>query len=338
MEFKKYNSIENSYREKFLDYMKRELLHGGEFVVHEKVHGANFSFWFDGEVFRCAKRSGFLSGKEEQNFGGAATVLKEHIDRLKTLYTNLQFKFPGFKIMTVYGEIIGGSYPHEAVPETPHAARVQKGVFYCPHNDFYAFDIVLDGDYLTEDQTSLAFETCGFLYAKQLFRGSLEDCMAYPNKFQSYVPGWLGLPPIEENTCEGTVIRPVEPKFLAGGSRVILKNKNERFSEKQKESSRAPKAMDPMDGPTLECFNKVSLFITENRLRNVLSHMGPVTKKDFGKIAAAFNKDIIEDFSKEYSDFGLLEKKEVKRINKEMGRLSTKLIREHFLNIIDGNF
>lgn len=338
MDFKKFNSIENSYRDKFLDMVKKELLHSGEFVVEEKVHGANFSFWFDGEHFRCAKRSGFLAGTEEQNFAGAATVLKEHLNRLKALYSHLKFKYPEMEVMTVYGEIIGGSYPHPDVPKTPNATRVQKGVLYCPHNDFYAFDIVIDDLYLNEDEKCEALDQHDFLYAKPLFKGSLDDCLAYPNQFQSHVPGWLGLPEIDDNTCEGTIIRPAETKFLAGGSRVILKNKNDKFSEKQKQPDKSKSSMNSMEGPVLDVFSKISLYITENRLRNVLSHMGPITKKDFGRIAAAFNKDILDDYNKENHDLHILEKKQTKRVTKEITWLTTRLIRENFLNIIDGNF
>jgi hypothetical protein len=42
----------------------------------------------------------------------------------------------------------------------------------------------------------------------------------------------LGLPPIENNIVEGTVIKPLIPLFENNGSRIILKNKNDKFSEK----------------------------------------------------------------------------------------------------------
>lgn len=42
--FKKYNSIENSYRQKFLNYIVEQGKAAGEWTVSEKVHGANFSF------------------------------------------------------------------------------------------------------------------------------------------------------------------------------------------------------------------------------------------------------------------------------------------------------
>ena len=39
--FRKYNSIENTYREEFLERIKSHGFWNDEFVVQEKVHGAN---------------------------------------------------------------------------------------------------------------------------------------------------------------------------------------------------------------------------------------------------------------------------------------------------------
>ena len=50
--FKKYNSIENTYREKEVEQI---YLHGYDketYVVQEKVHGANFSFITNGNFRR----------------------------------------------------------------------------------------------------------------------------------------------------------------------------------------------------------------------------------------------------------------------------------------------
>ena len=44
MEYKKYNTIENSYQEDFIKSIIEQNLNNGDFVVQEKVHGANLSF------------------------------------------------------------------------------------------------------------------------------------------------------------------------------------------------------------------------------------------------------------------------------------------------------
>ena len=60
MRFRKYLDIENSYRKKFLDIVVAEKLDKGEFVIQEKAHGANLSFWYDGKDLKSAKRGGFI--------------------------------------------------------------------------------------------------------------------------------------------------------------------------------------------------------------------------------------------------------------------------------------
>ena len=77
------------------------------------------------------------------------------------------------------------------------------------------------------------FEAESFFYAKTLFRGTLAECLKHPNGFQSKIAEWLGLPAIEDNICEGIVIRPVTPMYLRNGSRVLIKSKNERFAERK---------------------------------------------------------------------------------------------------------
>jgi hypothetical protein len=61
MGFKKYNSIENSYREKFLEKIKSIVPPTEKWVVTEKIHGSNFSFIYDVENLTCAKRTGLIN-------------------------------------------------------------------------------------------------------------------------------------------------------------------------------------------------------------------------------------------------------------------------------------
>jgi len=83
--------------------------------------------------------------------------------------------------------------------------------FYSPDNCFYAFDILVDNNtYLDIDETNKLFEQEGLLYAKTLFRGSLEEALSFPNAFDSVISGQLNLPAITPNICEGTIIRPVK--------------------------------------------------------------------------------------------------------------------------------
>ena len=57
MEFRKYNSIENSYQLDFLNEIREQGFCDQEFVVQEKVHGANICFITDGKQIQSAKRT-----------------------------------------------------------------------------------------------------------------------------------------------------------------------------------------------------------------------------------------------------------------------------------------
>ena len=48
LEFKKYSSIENSFNREFMERIVAEMPTDLEYVVQEKVHGANTSFLCDG--------------------------------------------------------------------------------------------------------------------------------------------------------------------------------------------------------------------------------------------------------------------------------------------------
>jgi Rnl2 family RNA ligase len=148
------------------------------------------------------------------------------------------------------------------------------------------------------------------------------------------ISGWLGLPPIADNICEGIVIRPVEPVYLRNGSRVLLKSKNARFAEKKAVKKRAPKLfVEPSYSAML---NKLLIvaeqYITENRLNNVVSKIGEVSlPKEMGKLIGLFSKDILDDFLKEHSgNYAAIEKSEQKILNRHVNALATNLIKRSY--------
>ncbi len=251
IEFKKYSSIENSYNREFMERIMAEMPKELEFVVQEKVHGANVSFLCDGKDVKFAKRTSIVA--DDEQFYNYPELLGRNKVRVLMLFNVLKYRYNGLKAISVFGEMFGGAYPHNDVKANRNISLIQKGVYYAPEHEFYGFDIYVfkeDGDmYLSVDDVNALFEEEGFLYAKTLFRGSLSECLDYPNAFQSKIAEWLGLPAIEENICEGVVIRPVNPMYLKNGDRVLIKNKNERFAEKKSVKKRNkvenPSLIDP---------------------------------------------------------------------------------------------
>jgi len=335
MRFKKYSEIENSYRKKFMDLVVAEKYDEGEFVVQEKAHGANLSFWYDGKNLKSAKRSGFI----EDNFYDHEPVEAKNRERVENLYAILKKEGFDFSELAVYGELIGGTYPHKDVEKDTSATRIQKGIFYTPHNEFYAIDVSLDGQLLDVDKFNQVMEKAGFLYAKTILRGTFEECLKYSNSFPSQISLWLGLPELEDNICEGVVIKPVIPKFLSDTTRVILKNKNEKWAEKAKARDRPKKPPVKLSATGKELFSEMGNLITENRLRNVLSKIGAIGQKEFGKLIQLFSKDILDEFFKDHmEEYNGLEKKEQKQLTRKLSQKCAEMIRLNFLNIVDGEF
>src|SRR5690606_13511325 len=180
----------------------------------------------------------------------------------------------------IYGELCGGSYPHPEVEKQNHST-VQKGVYYSPKTEFYIFDIMIDEEFIDHHRVIELCEQYNFLHARILKEGTLEECLDYPNKFQTTIPRDLGLPEIENNFCEGTVIKPRRSLFFPRGSRVILKNKNEIFSEKQEKKINIEYIRKLSDEEKIQ-LDELSKCMTENRLRNVISKIGEINPKDFG--------------------------------------------------------
>ena len=76
MEFKKYNSIENSYQDDFISSIIEQGFGDLEYVVQEKIHGANLSFITDGKSILSAKRTELILDNEE--FFNSKIVLEKY--------------------------------------------------------------------------------------------------------------------------------------------------------------------------------------------------------------------------------------------------------------------
>ena len=311
--FQKYNKIENSYRlGTEITVNKNDL-----FVVSEKIHGANFGMYYDKDGFSCASRNNKLS--EDASFNNFKYALEKADIETKM---NKIYKMLGKRDFIMYGEIFGGNYPHPEVPKGKFK-MVQKGVYYSPDINILAFDICVEGKYLSYIEFENICKEVDFPYIKAQFVGKLVYCLNYSNEFQSNIPDYYGLPPINYNICEGVVIRGYAEDFKDHrGNRIIIKNKNEKFSEKQK-----TKKVFVEDTNIIEVVGKISPFICENRLNNVLSKMTDDEKviQNFGKIMSLFVNDCITDIQEEHPDIEFS-----KKLKSHMSKKCAGLVKEYF--------
>lgn len=333
MEFKKYSSLTNHYQTAAIAKIVEMGLAEPqvEWTIREKIHGANFSFWYDGVTLKCAKRSGFIG--ELENFFGHHAILKKYEEKIEKLYNAITNWHPyEGRVMIVYGEIAG---------TMDTGRKVQREVEY-GELDFYAFDIKLDGKYLTDIGVESNCQRAGIRTAPLLKIGSFEKLIQTPNDFDScvfqegdeFVLEFKG-----DNVSEGYVLKPNVPAYFGNGERVAIKSKNAKFSEK-KAKSKIKISIPALSESDKEVLNTANQYITEARLRNVLSKYGVVTtQKEFGTIHRLFNEDAIEDIIKDFNGENPIKKCEnVALVFKQFNNMCKALIGKHFGSIIKGNF
>ena len=117
---------------------------------------------------------------------------------------------------------------------------------------------------------------------------------------------------------------------------MIIKSKNERFAEKKSVKKRNKLFVEPIPFSDMlkSLIVEAEAFVTENRLANVVSHIGEVHfPKDFGKVMGLFSKDVLADFLKEHGgEFDNLDKCEQKTLNKEVNKLCTALVKQVYMS------
>ena len=316
--FKKYSSIENHFDGAFMEKVRNHTPLDTRFVVQEKVHGSNCSFLCDGQDIQFAKRTAVVSDNED--FYQWQELMDLYRERIFKVFGIVKERIPELTSIIVYGEMFGGAYPHKAVKRIGAMSAIQKGVYYCPGHDFYGFDIYActpdDAFYLDVDTANSIFQEADIFFAETLFEGTLDECLAYPNAFPSKIFEHFGLPAIDDNICEGIVIRPKTPLYIPNGSRIIIKSKNARFAEK-KGVKHAPKVPRAVPEEVAELFTMAEDYFTAPRLDNVKSHIGEVSfPKDLGRVSGLLAKDVLEDFLKEQSEaYNNLSKQEQKTLN-----------------------
>lgn len=299
-----------------LDLQDTKLLETVDWVVTEKVHGANFSFSLSGDVLRYAKRKEYLSWRDD--FFGFQLVAERLDAAIMRLFERIRRDHP-FQTAVVYGELFGGHYPHPQVAPDPRVAAIQTGIHYAPTVEFLAFDIAIEPEenaeeryYLDYAQTVAYCQECMFPVATPLFVGKLNQALFYNTRFDSKIPAGLGLPDIGPNLVEGIVIKPfrnIVVQTTKGPMRPILKIKNKEFSEEQFHESQGWSYQHSGASASerlLFLMPELRRFVTSNRLQNTLSKIGAMNRADAARmkeIVIAFAADALESFQEANPDW-----------------------------------
>jgi len=306
--WKKYKSIDNWYNKKKTDLVKDIVNENMEWIALEKIDGSNASIFITDNDIQIASRNNLLT--EENMFDYMYMFKTTYSEELVLLFNHLVERFSPIyydtiEAVTVYGEVFGGIYTHPNIRKEQYAKKIQGRVQYCPQNKFRIFDIaltiknkdIIKTQYLNYSELMCACNIFGLPYVCPLFVGSFEECMNYDVNFQTTIPTLYNLPEIENNFAEGVIIRPMVEHTFYNGNRIIFKKKSEKFNEKKQRQYIKPAI--EYEPHIIDLMERVSQYITENRINNIISHFGTVLKKDFGKVLKTFNLDVFEAFEDE---------------------------------------
>ena len=288
-EFTKFPSLENTYRQKEIDKIVMMEIKD-KWVVTEKVHGANFSFWVYKNVetkeidIKCAKRSGWI--EEDEKFFNYKSVLEKYRPMLEKLRGDVLDNF------VIYGELFGGN--------------IQSGMCYSLEQDFVAFDM----RWINEDGSlGWALDKLTMLTLKDDYNlpvtpligvyDTFEEALAVEESFTSKLIRQDFDGKEEHKETEGIVIEPNNAVYEPNGSRVYLKKKTKRFLEKGGKANIKHKVPMLLQESVQLKLDEALLFLNNNRFDSVVSKIGEVSIKDIGKVMGLLTQDIVVDMEKD---------------------------------------
>ena len=278
MEFHRWLSIENLYREKTAE----QIFQLKEVICTEKIHGTNAQMGFvDGEFIAGSKNMyvDLMNVSDHQGFVNYALQFKEAIVEYASSRNLMEF--------VIYGEWYGSG--------------VMKGIQYSDKKDFIVFAVKW-GEYLVP--YDLLFKICvglNLIPPIVLYRGE-------PNqeKFDSIkgLPSTLGKINgfnDSENTAEGIVIASPYMHMNHFGEYIIAKHKDSKWEERASAAKRerGAKVEIPED---LVSFAEE--FVTEVRLDHVKDSiradgLDPSDPKNIGAIMKRMVEDVLKEGKEE---------------------------------------
>lgn len=312
--FVSYSSIENSYRERFVNSIKNTVPKEETWIILEKIHGCSVQIYYDKDGFRYGKRNSFING----SFYNSHNVLPKYEEKIKKIYE--EYKKP----IRIFGELFGGLWDGKVLE-----MKVMKGVEYSKYIDAIFYDMMIGDKIIPYMDTCMILFEQKIPYLKPLSFCSLDDALKFPNKFPSTIPKNLyGLPTKKDNICEGIVIKSYEHEYITPrGSRAILKSKNKKFAEKQKVG--VVKINIELTEDANKLIAILESYITENRFNSVLSKEN-YGKKDFGIFIGKFARDVFKDAENDEVDLNKVDKVEMSRVNKLMNKKIVEVCKDLF--------
>ncbi|MEU9378300.1 RNA ligase family protein [Streptomyces sp. NPDC048255] len=272
---------------------------GRDWVAHEKIHGANFAVVCDAAGAHPAKRRELLGEGGLDEFFGVGRIWPALAVAATRCARSLRERCgaPASAVVTVYGELAGGRYPHPDVPPAPGVEPVQTGVWYAPELLWLPFDATVadeDGLCWVADRTlRAAAGAAGLRCAPLLAEGPVARLQELPVVFPTRLPALLGLPALADNLAEGLVVKPAGE--FRGSARPMAKFKQPAFAEDLRFDGSRP-YQPPAEGaagvPGWLLAHGTAL-LTPARAASAVSKLGPRTAAE--ELAAEIARDAAEE-------------------------------------------
>ena len=278
-----------------------------EWVATEKVHGAHFALVCDASGVRPAKRRELLGEDELDAFFGVSRIWPTTAVAAARCAALLRSEagLADDAVVTLYGELAGGRYPHPDVAEAPDTQPVQTGVWYAPGLFWLLFDAQVTVGELGERrwwiagrEVRAAASQAGLLSVPMLARGTLSQIQNLPAAFPSRVPALFGLPELDDNLAEGYVLKPAV-EWEEGPERPMLKVKQKAFAEDERFAGARPYLAPPEGAAGVPAWLVVqaSALLTPTRAAAAVSKLGPGSAAEL--VATEIAKDAAEEISEE---------------------------------------
>jgi len=203
---------------------------GGPWVVLEKLHGGQLVVASDGDAVQVGKRKAWLGAGEP--FFGWQLLAAELAAAARAIARET-----AARQTVLFGELIGGGYPHLEVAPVPGLSPVQTGIWYTPGLLWVAFDALVaagdddEGELLSHRELEELAAAAGVRTAPRLLRGTRAELEGVEVRFATRVPAWLGLPPLPDNVAEGVVLKP--DARCAPAERPVVKRKIPEFDDER---------------------------------------------------------------------------------------------------------
>jgi len=308
--FKRYNSIENHYRQKYIlnSISQFPEIENEKFSIREKVDGANVQFYFEkNKEMRVGKRSSYLN-KEDSFFDIWNVITKNEkvLSRFQDFVNESDFT------LRVYGEIFGPT--------------INGRVDYGPEQNILFFDIERDGQIVCQqkfEEIMKLLDVEDKMVPLLCYVDGIQEAINVSCDFDSQVLC------NHNNPAEGIVIKPYTKEFVLGnGSRFLLKKKSEKFKEKES-TDKAPKVEADLPGNVVTLMLEFRSYINKNRVLSVFSKYGEIeSPKEIGKYIQLVIDDAKEDFLKDNKLPNGLDKMIEKKIFNVGGHI-VNLLKEH---------